>query len=357
MIKKLSYRKIELEMKKPFRIALGSTESYNGFIVKLETDDGFIGYGEATTTPFITGDTLGSIESELSAFSRTLPGLPDSPEFLNDRMKTTMRSSRASRNAVDTALWDIIGKRANLNLTKLLGNYRKEILTSYTVDLVDPSSAAVQAKDLLNQGIKVFKIKLGSGIKEDTERVRTVREVVGDDKTIYVDFNQSYTPKNAIILSRQVEEFNIEFLEQPTIANDMDALKFVRDNTTIPVFADESIFTLHDVADILSRDACDGINVKLMKSGGLTESIKIIDTAEAFGVPVMVGCMVETRLANTSGLVAALSKKAVRYADLDGYSNINVDILDEGIVLKDGQVTMNTKIPGTGCVMNNLYSL
>jgi len=356
MIKKITYRKIELEMRKPFRIALGVTDSYTGFIVRVESDDGYVGYGEATTTPFISGDTLGSIEDELSAFSKSLLDSPEAPELLNDLMKRSMHSSKASRNAVDTAVWDLIGKKGGLNLTKFFGNYRKKILTSYTVDLVDPATAALQARDLLDQGIKVFKIKLGSGIEEDISRVQMVREVVGDDKIIYVDFNQSYTPKNAVRISRELEEYDIEFLEQPTDAEDIDGLKFVRDNTVIPVFADEAIFRLHDVGNILSSEACDGINVKLMKSGGLTESMKIIDTAEAFGVPVMVGCMVETRLANTSGLVAALSKKNVKYADLDGYSNIKEDILNEGIKLEDGFVTMNTDLPGTGCVIKEHYS-
>lgn len=348
MIKSIKFWKIHLEMRKPFKIALGSTDFYEGFFVSLESDDGEIGFGEATTTPFITGDTIGSIENELEVFSKNLIGMEESPELVNDRMKATMKSSKASRNAIDCALWDILGKKAGQNLTKLLGNHKRSIQTSYTVDLVDSRSARNQAEELKSQGIKVFKIKMGSGIDDDVDRVKTVREVIGTRPMLYVDFNQAYTPKMAVIISKKLEDYNVEFLEQPVKANDISGLKFVRDNSTIPVFADEAIFTPKNVADILSKEATDGINIKLMKSGGLTDSIKMIDTAESFGVPVMIGCMVETRLANTAGLVAALSRAGVKYADLDGYNNIIEDPVEGGITLHNGEVSLNDHVPGIG---------
>lgn len=342
-------------MKKPFKIALGSTDFYEGFFVSLESDDGEVGYGEATTTPFITGDTMGSIENELEVFSKNLIGMEESPELVNGRMKAIMKSSKASRNAIDCALWDNIGKRAGQNVARLLGNHKKSIPTSYTVDLVDSQAARNQAQELVSQGIKVFKIKMGSGIEKDVERVKTVREVIGTKPMLYVDFNQSYTPKMAIQISKKLEDYDVEFLEQPVKADDISGLKFVRDSSTIPVFADETIFTPKNVADLLSREAVDGINVKLMKSGGLTDSIKMIDTAESFGIPVMIGCMVETRLANTAGLVAALSRAGVKYADLDGYNNITEDPVEGGITLHNGEVSFDDTIHGIGSVPRKKY--
>lgn len=342
-------------MKKPFKIALGSTEFYEGFFVAVESDDGNVGFGEATTTPFITGDTMGSIEYELAAFAKTLVGMEESPELVNARMKATMKSSKASRNAIDCALWDLIGKKAGMNLKKILGNHKESIPTSYTVDLVDGQSARRQAEDLKKIGIKTFKIKMGTGIEEDVERVSVVREVVGDRPVIYVDFNQSYTPKMTVEISKKLDNYKVEFLEQPVPSDDIDGLKFARDNSSIPVFADEAIFTQRDVAEILSREAADGINVKLMKSGGITDAIKMTDTASSFGIPVMIGCMVETRLANSSGLIVALSRSSVKYADLDGYSNIKEDPIDGGIVLKNGEVTMDTSLPGVGAQLKSRY--
>lgn len=342
-------------MKKPFKIALGSTDFYEGFIVSIESDNGITGYGEATTTPFITGDTIGSIENELSFFSKKLLNAEESPEILNSIMKDTMKSSKASRNAVDCALWDLIGKEADMNIVKLLGNHKNEIKTSYTVDLVNSEYAKKQAEELLNSGIKIFKIKLGSGIEDDIDRVKVVREIVGNDKMIYVDFNQSYTPKKAVEISRKLDKYNIEFLEQPVKEDDISGMKFVHDNSYIPIFADESIFTKRNVADILSKEAVDGINIKLMKSGGITESIKMADTAESFGIPVMIGCMVETRVANTAGLAVALAKSSVKYADLDGYSNIREDPVNEGILLNNGNISINKKISGAGFNLKDDY--
>ena len=193
MIRQISYRKLELPMVKPFKIALGATKSYEGFLVSVTSDDGITGYGEATTTPFITGDTMGSIEYELNFFSKALAGREESPEQVNELMKSLLKGSKASRNAIDCAVWDIIGKRAKANVRKLLGNYRNSLSTSYTVDLVEPELARKQAQELLSQGIQVFKIKMGSGIEQDLERAKVVRDVIGMEKMVYVDFNQAYT--------------------------------------------------------------------------------------------------------------------------------------------------------------------
>lgn len=341
-------------MVKPFKIALGATNSYEGFLVSVTTDDGITGYGEATTTPFITGDTTGSIEYELNFFSKALAGKEESPEQLNELMKGLLKSSKASRNAIDCAVWDIIGKRAKANVRKLLGNYRNSISTSYTVDLVEPKLARKQAEDLLSQGIRVFKIKMGSGIEQDLERARVVRDVIGMEKMVYVDFNQAYNARKTIEISRKLAPYNIEFLEQPVPMHDLKGLKFARQRSDIPVFADEAIFSTDDVLNVLENEAADGINIKLMKSGGITEAMKMASIAEAYRAPVMIGCMVETRVANTAGLAVALSRVAVKYSDLDGYSSIIEDIANHGITISGGQVT-GPDIPGVGASLKEKY--
>ena len=355
MIKDISYRKLELPMVKPFKIALGATNSYEGYLVSVTTDDGITGYGEATSTPFITGDTMGSIEYELKFFSEALKGKEESPEQLNELMKSLIKSSKASRNAVDCAVWDIIGKRAKTNVRKLLGDYRKKISTSYTVDLVEPKLARKQAEELLSHGIEVFKIKMGSGIGQDLERAKVVRDVIGMERMVYVDFNQAYTPRKTIEISKKLAPLNIEFLEQPVPMHDIRGLKFARQRSDIPIFADEAIFTTDDVLNVLENEAADGINIKLMKSGGITEAMKMASIAEAYRAPVMIGCMVETRLANTAGLDVALSRSAVKYSDLDGYSSIIEDIASEAITLSKGEVS-GPDVPGVGFSLKEAYA-
>ena len=354
VIESIKFKKIELPMKKPFKISLGSTNSYEGFIVSVTADDGIVGYGEATTTPFITGDTIGSLESELRIFSESLKGMDESQENLNITMKNLCRSAKASRMAIDQAIWDIIGKRAKTSVRKLLGNSKDHIDTSYTVDLVDSKKAKAQAEELMSDGVKIFKIKMGLGIQDDLERVKVVRDVVGEKPMIYVDFNQSYTPRKSVEISKKLEKFEIEFMEQPVPMQDIRGLKFVRDRSNIPIFADESIFTTDDVLNVLQTESVDGINIKLMKSGGITDSVKMADLAYSYRVPVMIGCMVETRLANSAGLAVALSKPSVKYADLDGYSSLKEDIVEKGIEFRKGTLYPHD-CPGVGVELKKTF--
>ena len=354
MIENISYSKLELPMAKPFRISAGTTSKYEGYLVKVTTDDGITGYGEATAKPFTTGDTMGSIEYELRKFSEEFKGKDESPELLNELCVKLIKSSKASRCAIDAALWDIIGKRAGLNVTRLLGNYRKSIETSYTVDLAPPEQARQQAQKHLQNGVRIFKIKTGSGIEEDVERVKVVREVIGDEPMLYVDFNQAFTPRKTLDISRKLEKYNVEFIEQPLPMRDIRGMKFVRDRSNIPIYADETIFTPDDVATLLQTESADGINIKLTKSGGITEAMKMVSAAESYRVPVMIGCMIETRLASSTALAVALSRPGVKYTDLDGYADVLTDITEDGISFKNGLVEL-PKVPGLGCTLKEEY--
>jgi L-alanine-DL-glutamate epimerase-like enolase superfamily enzyme len=251
------------------------------------------------------------------------------------------------------AIWDIIGKRAKMSVNKLIGNYRKEIKTSYTVDLAEPKYAIDMAKEFLKEGVQVFKIKLGSGINKDVERVKVVRETIGNDKMIYVDFNQAYDAKKALNIIDKIYKYNIEFAEQPVLAADIKGLKFVRDRSAIPVMADEAIFSIYDAQNILSSEAADAINIKIMKSGGITDTIKLVDVAESFNVPAMIGCMVETKLAVSAGLNVALGKKGVKYADLDGYTSLKEDVTVDGVEFIDGALKFKN-YHGLGVKMKNI---
>lgn len=340
-------------MLKPFKIALGSTDFYEGYLVEIITDDNIIGYGEAAPVPMITGDSMGSVEYELSLFSKILINHEESPERLNEIMKSYAKSSKASRAAIDMAIYDIIGKRAKMPLYKMIGNYRDKFATSYTVDLVNSAKAKSQAMDYMKLGIKIFKIKLGSGFNEDYERVKTVRSVV-DDNEIYVDFNQSYDPKRAVKLANEIEKFNVSMIEQPVYALDIKGLRYVKNNTSIYVMADESAYTPEDAINLINLDAVDMINIKLMKSGGITDALKIVDIAESARIKTMVGCMVETKIANTAALNIALGRRNVDHIDLDGYSSLKFDITDNSMHLEDG-INYPSNENGLGLRLKNEY--
>ncbi len=353
MILNIFYKKLNLPMTKPFRISLGSSENYEGFILKIETDDGITGIGEAVPTPYITGDTMESIEGELKNLEKLLVGKEESQENINDILKKNFKGSKASRAAIDMALWDIMGKRANLPIYKIIGGTKKDIKTSLTIDLAPPEEAKRMALQFLNEGVKVFKIKLGSGIQEDIERVKEVRNAIGNEKMAYVDFNQAYDAKRALKVIDAIERYDIEFIEQPVPAWDLKSLKFIRERTNIPIMADESLMSINDLEKIVHFEAADMINIKLMKTGGITDAIKLVDAAELFNIPVMIGCMVETKVAVAAGLNIALAKKWVKYADLDGFTSLKEEITEDGLDLKNGELMLKD-YPGLGVKLKDV---
>lgn len=348
MISALDYFRLDIPMMKEFRISLGSTKSYEGFVVRLRTEDGLEGWGEAVPTPFITGETLGSVPYALDMIRDTVIGSEEAElERIWERMESRLSGSYSAKCAVDVALWDLIGKRGKMPLHRLLGGYRKGIETSFTVDLGSLQEIESQAEEFLNLGLKAVKLKLGTEPAEDFERVKRVRQKVGESMKLYVDFNQAYTAKRAVELSERIHKFEIEFLEQPTPAEDLEGLKFVRQHSSIPVMADESVHGPEDAIRLIRMEAADMMNLKLMKAGGITRGRKLIEIAEAAGIPVMIGCMVETKIATTAGTHLALGMKNVRYADLDGYTSLKKDVTRNGVVMKDGLNTLNDK-PGLG---------
>jgi L-alanine-DL-glutamate epimerase-like enolase superfamily enzyme len=348
MIKSVEFRNIEIPMKKAFRISLGSTESYEGYIVTVETDDGQRGLGESVPTPFITGETLSSIREALGILGRAVTGMDETRiDLITEVMERTIVGSYAAKCGIDTALWDLMGKKAGLPLSSLLGGYRESIRTSFTVDIGAMDEVEKYTREFMDMGIRAVKVKLGRGLREDYERVKRTRQTAGDDVMVYVDFNQSYSAKKAVELSSSIHKFEIEFLEQPTPAGDISGLKFVRERSSIPVMADESVHGPEDAMRIVREEAADMINMKLMKAGGISRGRRIIEIAEAAGMPVMIGCMVETKIAVTAGTHLALGMKNVKYADLDGYSSLMRDITTGGLVLKNGENSVSGK-PGLG---------
>lgn len=356
MIAGLDFYRLEIPMEKEFRISLGSTRKYEGFLVRLRTQDGIVGWGEGVPTPFITGETMGSVEAALGAIRDSVVGMDEgSHERIWERLQGSVVGSYAAKCAVDTALWDIAGKRCGVPMSGMLGGYREGIRTSFTIDLGTIEEAGRTAGEFAAMGLGAVKLKLGLGLSEDCERVKVARESIGAGTVLYVDCNQSYTPKAAVELAQKIHRFEVEFLEQPTPARDIAGLKFVREHSPLPVMADESVHGPEDAIEIVRQEAADMINLKLMKAGGITRGRKVVEIAEAAGMPVMIGCMVETKIAVTAGTHLALGLKNVRYADLDGYTSLKDDITRNGVSLRNGENRVSGKpglglevVPGTG---------
>ena len=348
MIESLEYYALKIPMSRVFRTSLGESTQYSGFAVRIRTDDGLEGRGEAVPSRRITGGTAGSTASTLDMLKPLLEGKEESSiERLWEIMEGAVIGNYGAKSAVDIALWDIMGKRAGQPVCKLLGGYRDSMNTSFTVDLGTMEEAEEQISEYLRMGVNTLKVKLGKGLREDYDRVKKTRQMAGDGRMIYVDFNQSYTPKKAIELAESVHKFEIEFLEQPVKAKDLDGLKFVRDRSNIPVMADEAVHGPEDALRIIRMEAADMLNMKLVKAGGITRGKRLIEIAGTAGLPTMIGCMVERRIGITAGVHLALALKNVHYTDLDGYQSLSKEITSDGVLLEEGQHHVSGK-PGLG---------
>jgi len=235
------------------------------------------------------------------------------------------------------------------NLYKLLGGYRKEITTDITISVNDPEEMAQDSIEAINKGYRTLKIKVGKDSALDLKRMKAIRDAVGYDIDLRIDANQGWNPKEAIYTLRNMEDagLNIELVEQPVPAKDLEGLKLVTDNVSISVLADESVFSPRDAMTIIQMRAADLINIKLMKTGGLHNALKICSMAEVYGVECMIGCMLESKLSVTAAVHLAAAKSIITKIDLDGPVLCSEDPIDGGAIFENYKITLNDE-PGFG---------
>ncbi|MDD8030993.1 MAG: dipeptide epimerase [Acidobacteriota bacterium] len=348
-IKKIEIFKFDVPLIEPFRIAIGTMEAANDVLVKVITDSGLYGVGEACPFPPITGETQESNIAAARAIREILLGKdPLNLEGLIEEIGNIVHSNPSAVAAYDMALFDLLGKVAGLPVYKLLGGYRSSFLTDMTTGLDTPEKMASSVKESLAQGYRQIKIKVGQDPDLDVKRVQAVREAIGPEVKLRIDANQGWSVPQAISALKRMEPFNIEFCEQPVKDSDIQGMKKVREQSVVPIMADESLFGPSDTIKLIKEEACDYFNIKLMKAGGILNSLKIAHVAAAANIQCMVGCMIDTRLALTAAAHLVASQKNIIFADLDGNSEHTVDPVTGGMKVEKGTIYL-PEAPGLGC--------
>jgi L-Ala-D/L-Glu epimerase len=338
----------DLPLVSPFRIAIGTMKAANDVLVRIRTDAGLTGLGEACPFPPITGETQASNLAAAKALREIVMGRnPLAIERLFRDYGALVHSNPSATAAFDTALFDILGQLAGLPLFRLLGGDKKEFESDITVDLDEADVMAVRAKGFVADGFETIKIKVGQGRDADLRRLEAIRAAVGGAIKLQIDANQGWSPATARDTLKRMERFDILFVEQPVKASDLIGLRSVKDASPIPVMADEAAFGPADVFNLARAEACDSINIKLMKAGGIGPMIRMAHVAEAANMPCMVGCMLESRLGLTAAAHVAGAHNNVVWADLDGHSSHTVDPVIGGMIFSRGRVTL-PETPGIG---------
>ncbi len=352
--------RLSTPLKKPFKTALRTLETIDNIIVVVETDKGIVGYGGAAPTAVITGDTTEAILGGINHIKSYMIG--KEIQQLEDILITLngcMVGNSSAKAAVDMAIYDLYGKLYHAPLYELLGGYRSHLSTDITISLNDPDEMARDSLDARLKGYKTLKIKVGKDADMDIKRMLAIRKAVGQEIILRIDANQGWKPKEAVYAIKRMEQadIHIDLAEQPVLGKDFEGMKYVTDRVNVPVLADESVFSPSDALKLITMRAADMINIKLMKTGGIYNALKIVSLAEAAGMKCMIGSMMESKIGVTAAAHLGAGKYNIVDVDLDVPLLCGEDPVKGGVFYNTNEITLSKK-PGLGIghiTINPLY--
>jgi len=323
-------------------------------IVRLHTDDGLTGLGEATLSPRWSGETSpGCVAAIEGLIAPALLG--QDPTQLTDLRRTidsVIRLNPFTKAAVDMALWDLTGKAHGVSVSVLLGGRLRDRLPLKMVVGAFPTPTAVAlARRFLDQGARHLKVKVGLDPESDIERVHAVRECAGLEVSLGIDANQGWSPPVAKRMLSALADCNLSFIEQPIAAQDLAGLAELRALTRVPIMADESVFTLNDAWRLATSRAADIFSVYPGKHGGIAATVEIAHIAAAAGIACSIGSNLELGIGTAAMLHVAAALPAidsVRYpGDFIGPLYHETDLLRNPLSLGPVEAIVPTG-PGLG---------
>ncbi len=310
--------KVTAELKKPFVTNIRRVEKIEDVLLTLITDNGATGYGEAPPTVAITGEDIESIERTIK--ERIFPainGLELGGDDVFEALHTSVTKSTSAKACVDMAIYDILAKSVNKPLYEYLGGKAKTLRTNLTISLGDNETMLKDAVEAYDDGFGILKVKVGADEKATVEVMRNIRAAL-PSAVLRVDANQAWDAKTALNIIEKIALLGIELIEQPTKAEDLAGLAEITAHSSIPILADESVFGYEDAVRILDEKAAHYINIKLMKTGGIYEAMRIAKLAKERGAKVMMGSMLESVVSISAAVHFAMSDENICFYDLDG---------------------------------------
>ncbi len=333
----VSYERLDLKLAVPYTIAYETIAKTTNFILKVETDGKLVGYGCAAPDKIVTGESPDEVERAIK--NKIIPYLigkdPFTYALLLTELKQILEKKSSSLAMVDLALFDLISKKAEVPLYKFLGGYQTSIATSITIGILSLEETLKHAKEYVDQGFSILKIKGGSNLEEDVEKMKKLHEIY-PNVTWRFDGNQGYSVVDSIAFVKATAPMGIQIFEQPTMIEAEEHLGEVTSQVAIPVMADESLKTLTDAFRLAQNERVDMINIKLQKVGGIMVGMHINSVAKSANLETMVGCIDECGLGIAAGLHFALSRPNILYADLDGHLELLNDPYKDIFNLKKG---------------------
>lgn len=354
-ITQIDLYRYDIPLKAPIAISLGTIDSARNILVSIHTDTGLIGWGEGSPFWMIVGETQATGLAAGQDFARLLIGQNALDlEGCLQKLDNYLPGNPTIKSAFDMALYDLASQAANLPLYAFLGGSKRTLITDETIYLNTPERMAEDALRIQGKGAIAIKVKLGTNARDDIRRIEAIRQAIGDATPIRTDANQGWDYPTARTVLTTIQDWNVEYCEQPVKRPDITDLKRLRQQTRVPIMADESLFDHRDALRLAGEEAVDYFNIKLSKSGGIFNAQKINAIAEAAGIRCMIGCMSESRLAMTAKAHFASARRNVTFYDLDAPFEHAEDPVSGGIQYNGYEVEL-PDAPGLGATVEEEF--
>ena len=350
IISQVEIYKLRIPLIEPFITSLAYETHVENVIVVIRTEKGTTGFGECSPYMPVNGESIDTCFIVGQYFAKLLKGKNalDLEENLS-AMDRLIYGNTSIKSAYDIALHDIIGQHKNVPLYKLYGGKNnKELVTDYTVSLDKAEKMAADALKIKKAGYPSIKVKLGESSKKDVERIKMIREAVGNDIPVRIDANQGWSVKEAIKTLNALDEYNVEHCEEPIAKWNYMQLRKIKKKSPIPIMADKSCGDAHDAERLLKLKACDMFNIKVGKAGGVFNAYEIVKLGDKANMHMQVGAFLESRLGMTASAHLALCSDNIVHCDFDTPLMFSEDIVSDGLTYHANGVMKVPDVPGLG---------